>query len=792
MTSLLQIQISEVGFQNPVFLLIVPLAIVILLYIFFIRKTGVEASRKKRTILFSSRVIIAVLLTLVAAQPYTVQTQTTSGEQRVQMLIDSSDSMQVHSNITQNLAGGIEENGVPVEMINIGSNEESRIGDSIVSNLEQGGDILLFSDGYNTGGRSLSEAADIARSVNARINAVNISVVGTEKYISIGGPSKTSRGVETKFRIQLGGVNIGQSASRINIDIDGQQVTSRTLNEPGQFEITHTFETTGEHRITATVTGGDRFERNNVFYKTIRVVEQPEVLYVSNQERPFFDILNDLYNVKTASEVPSDLSRYYAVVLQDIPADNIGDIEALQEFVIDGNGLVVAGGPNSYDNGGYGSSIISDMLPVRIGESNRVSDIVLVIDISGSTQRQMTVQKSLALDAIDQMGDENRVGVVAFNHKTYRVSNIQRLGGNRAQIKESIRRLQNNGATVISGGLMGAEEMLGNSGNIILITDGIANDAQKAIDTARRLGVKGINIITVGVGSRTNVDYMRRLAEVAQGNYFAADQTNRLRIFFGGEDKKPEGSGLTIVDNQHFITSGVDIKSNPPKSNKVTVKNSGNLLVASGSGTSTVAAGRYGLGRVVSITSYGQDGTLDGLLSSPDSLLLSRSVNWAIGNPERKELGGVDIDDTRINQPTQVIYRGKSRPSFGGLTFSRSGEQEYTATVTPTEQGYETLRNAEYGVNYPLEYAGFGFSNSLRSTVEATGGEIYESNQAQQIASEIQTRATSPKQVQQEWGWLALILALILYLIEILVRRIQEIYGYTLSQRLPNWVPYNR
>lgn len=778
------IELGGVGFETPVVLLGVPLAAVALFYLFFVSNRDVPVPRRRRVFLFVSRLVIVGLLVTAAAQPYTVQTKVTDGDPRVEILVDRSDSMAVYPDTVSQLSEGIEREGVPVEVTSIASGSDSRIGDAVASNVEENASMLLVSDGQVTGGQSLAEAGDLARSVDAVVHAVNVSAEASEKVVRVEGPSKASLGVENTFNVVLDGVNVGESASRVTVYIDGQQAASRNFQEDGSFEVTHSFDTTGVHTMQVTLSGGDTYEENNVYYKTVRVVEKPRVLYVSGGRRPFFDVVNQLYRVNHVQSVPGNLDQYYAVVLQDVPASEIGNIGALQEYVIDGNGLVVVGGPNSYESGGYQNSAVADMLPVEIGESTRTSSVVIVIDVSGSTERAMSVQKQLALDVIDQMGDDNRVGVVAFNQNAYRVQGLAPLGETRGELENRIRRLSSSGATFISAGLKGAQDLLGNSGNVILISDGIANDEQKAVTTAQQLGVQGFNVITVGVGQRTNEDLMSRLAEEGGGMFIRADQTSRLRVLFGGSDRQPTGSGFTVVDSGHFITQGVEFESTPAETNQVTVRGGSDYLVAAQQGPA-VTAGRYGLGRVVSITAYGSDGTLGGLLSSPDSLVLSRSVNWAIGDPQRKESDLLTVEDTRVGEPTRAVYRGGSRPSFGGLEFSRSGEEEYTALFVPSSRGIQSLGNARYAVNYPREYGGIGVSPELQNVVGVTGGQFFEAGEAAAIAEAVISRATRERQVREEWDWLALLLGLLLYLGEVTVRRVREVYGYTLSQRIP-------
>ena len=763
-------------FENPLFLLLIPVAAAALYYVLIVSGTG---SERRRYALLGSRVIVVSMLILAFAQPYVVQTTTVEGEERVHVLIDGSESMEVFDDIGEEIASDIENRGVNVETTRIAQGNSSPIGDALMSNIERDGSVLLVSDGQVTNGRSLVSAAEAARAVNAQVNAVNLSATEPESNVWLEGPSKASQGVEETFSVCIGGTDEGGGTA--TVEVDGQQVVQKSGS--GCDEFSHTFDSTGTYRMTAEVeTGGsDTYGVNNEFYKTVRVVERPRILYVSQNRYPLLELLNQLYDVETAESVPSDLSGYYAVVTQNLPANSAGDLESLQEFVIDGNGLLVAGGPNAYDTGGYDESLLGDMVPVKSGETSRTSDVVILIDVSGSTEEGIDVQKGLALDALEQMGDGNRVGVVAFNQNAYNVHEMSELSTARGEIERTIQRLQSGGSTDISIGLQGAEDMLGGSGNIILISDGVVDQQgqQSAVSTARRLGAQDINVVSVGVGEiNTNADVMRAIADASGGSFFRATDTERLRVLFGGQDRQPEGSGLTIVDSSHFITDGVETSAELPSAHEVSVKATGRFLVSTGSGDVALASGRYGLGRVVSVTAHTGDGVLGGLLSEPDSALVSRSVNWAIGDPQRLVTDVYDVEDTRVGETTEISYRGGSRPSGTGLDFSRTSQNRYVATVTPTERGFETAGDATYAVNYAAEYAGFGMSSSIYRATESTNGGVYEPTETAAIAQEVRSHASEPRETQRDLSWIALIVALLVYLVEVSLRRIHDVYGY--------------
>jgi hypothetical protein len=406
----------------------------------------------------------------------------------------------------------------------------------------------------------------------------------------------------------------------------------------------------------------------------------------------------------------------------------------------------------------------------------------MLIDVSGSAGSGMRIQKAIALDALSQLDDDNVVGVVGFNHQAYSIAQPAPLSENRGTVEDRIRRLQAGGATNIANGLRGAEEMLGGErGTVILVSDG-GDTASRSAVVAGTLSGQGIRVIAVGAGRNVNEGVLRRIAEESGGNYFRADETDRLRLLFGGGTRQFQGEGLTVVDSGHFITSGVTLESNPGNRNDVSMRPGADFLVAGPDGTPAVASWRYGLGRVATITTYGPNGGLDGLLTRPDSLLVTKSVNYAIGDPERKASGVTDIADTRVGEPTTVIYRGDQPPDGTDITFSAVDERVYRGQVTPTAVGFDTVVGATYAANYPAEYAGFGTSPALTEAVRATGGQQFDRGDAAEIAAFARQQSTRVRDVRRTWDWALLTAALLLYLTEVVVRRLQVYNGRTRTE----------
>ena len=772
-----------VGIESLWPLAVLPVAVGVLAYL--IRRRGGEraASRRSRRLLLASRVLLAALLVLGAMGPYTVQTRETPGQPRVTMLVDESESMALTSNVTEELTADIESTGVPVTAATVGSGTDSPIGDGVVANLRENGTVVTVSDGRVTEGQPLRAVAETARSLNATVSAVETAPERAERAVAVDGPETASVGLQAEFTVSLSGVGIDGPVP-VEVTVDGESVRTGELNETGELSVTHSFEQRGPHRVTATLGGGDVHDRNDVFYHSVRVVDKPEVLYVAGGDYPLRDYLSSLYNVTTVSSVPGTLDGYAAVVTQDRPAPRLGNVSALQQYVIGGGGLVVVGGENAYENGGYAESSLASLLPVRVGNATGgATSIVLVIDISQSTGDDLSTQKAIALDALDQLGDQNRVGVIAFDRQAYRISDIRALSDSRETVANRVRRLEPGRGTDIANGLLGADQLLGDrQGTVILFSDGWVSNSNRPVVAANQLGRDGHRILAVGAAEQVNGPLMTRIADATDGSYFPADERSRLRVLFGGASRQFEGDGLTVVTPDTFITSGLELTANPGQANDVAVKGGADLQVATATGAPAIASWRFGLGRVVSVTSYADDGSLGGLLSGPDSLSVTKSVNYAIGDPSRSSTGVTSVGEARVGRPATFTYRGAERPAAPNVTVRQVAEDRYRGEFTPDRAGYGAILDTAYAANYPREYGQFGMSPALRSLVDATGGQMFTPDEGEDIARLARQQATQIRTVRNAWDWVVLLLALTLFATEVVVRRVQVYRGQSSAE----------
>jgi hypothetical protein len=631
----------------------------------------------------------------------------------------------------------------------------------------------VLSDGQVTGGRSLGEAAEVAAGADATVHSIAVESTDAERYVTLSGPSKTSTEVTNEFLVRVGGVGIEGQRATVTVTADGLPVFTEQIRGAGAAEFSYTFEETGDHELVARVETDDTHSVNDRFRRSVEVVPKPRILYVTQGDYPFGSLLGSLYNVTRVESVPDDLSPYQAVVTQDLPAESAGNVSALQRAVIDGTGLVAAGGRNAYEDGGYGNSSLGSMLPVGIGEGGgRTARLVLLVDVSGSSEGGMETQKRVSLDVLSQLGDGNEVGLVAFNRDAHLVNELVPLGPERERLRPNVRRLTSGGGTDLGVGLQGAADLLDGPGTVIVVSDG-QSQGSTARPVARQLGQQGVQVVTVGVGDRVDESLLTDVASATGGQYLRADETDRLRLLFGGESRTFASGKLTVVDRNQFITAGVEPESNPTVANDVFVKSGADYLVANGEGTPALAQWRYGLGRVVSVTAYGSDGTLDGLLDRPDSLLLSKSVNWVVGDPEDDAAGIVSAPDARAGERVTVRYVGAERPA-GPPAFRQVAPETYEATLRPTEPGFQRVLDTSVAVNYPVEYGAYGPSQELASLVRTTDGQQFGPGETAAIARTVKQSSSRVRDVRRDWAWLLLTLALLLFLLEVTARRLAD------------------
>jgi hypothetical protein len=776
-------------------------------------KNFMKQRKRMKFFIFITRTIIFSLLIILLAKPYMEIQSVGRGTPEVTILIDNSSSMDVFDlEFLDNLIEDIKQK-MPVRVRTIASANtlRSNLGEEIISYIEKDSNILLISDLQSTHGVTLKDAMSYSSLLNATISGIKLESNVKDASVWIEAESKTTSKKETEFYIHVNKLNIEEYNIEVSIN---DNIIYNARDTKSVIPLKHSFEL-GEHIIKARIIGEDYISENNVFYKTISVLPQPKILYVTRTNSKLPELFGEYYHITKTNTIPKDLSQYYAVVIDDMNINQITNINELSKYVEEGNGLFVIGGVNSFDRGGYKSSSFETLLPVTVGRGDKKqgdSNIVILIDMSGSLQDRMVLEggvlverkdsspldliKALSIDIIETLNRGNRVGVIAFaipdpekretsTFGAVRINNIERLGDVRTEIVDKISRIGVQGQTLYDVGFSGAYSMIRHetgSRNVILISDGGKHVyppvKDRALNTVALMAQQGIRTYTVGIpdiGRDSDEDFLKKVAQAGRGLYFPAGHENRLKILFGEPDEKGQGDemSLFIINPTHFITRDIELDANVFGFNQVVPKNLARILVSTDSGEPAITEWRYGLGKVIALTTFSGTSGLGQLLQGENSRVLTRSVNYLIGDPQRKEKFVVTIPDTYINELVNIKIISDEYPK-ADIEITKIKDNEYVGRMNPQEKGITTILNTKYAVNYPLEYQLIGMNPDADNLVEITGGRMFNSDKIKEIIEHITIESRRLKITKIYITWQILIIIIMIYLFEIGCRKIIE------------------
>lgn len=180
-------------------------------------------------------------------------------------------------------------------------------------------------------------------------------------------------------------------------------------------------------------------------------------------------------------------------------------------------------------------------------EDRKPTDLVFVIDVSGSMNREdrlQTVKRALGL-LLDQLRPSDRVAIVVYETRSrvvLRPTSVE----DRTIIQSHIDALSPSGSTNAEEGLRIGYELAremrtpGRQTRILLCADGVANEGQTAsasiFDTVRRESDRGIYLSTIGFGMGNYNDVlMEQLADDGDGAAYYVDSIEEAERVFVSE-----------------------------------------------------------------------------------------------------------------------------------------------------------------------------------------------------------------------------------------------------------------
>ncbi len=497
--------------------------------------------------------------------------------------------------------------------------------------------LLMISDGEATRG-DLRAAAErlAARGIPLFALATPASETGDIAVESLDAGDDLRPGAPFPVEVRL----VADRAAHVRVRLDGAGVTvdapERTVDvAPGSTSVSFVARlldtpATDAPRLHARVLpdAPDRHPDNDEGVLALSSARPPRVLAIEgtpSSAAPFARALQAeriAVDVRLPRALPTRpaLDRYDLVVLSNVARAAVSDkqLAALDAFVHDGGGLLVAGGADAFGSGGWRDSRLAPLLPVLLDLPERDDEaslaLALVIDKSGSMAGpKLELTKEAARATVDLMPPADLIGVVTFDAQATPVVRLQR-ASNRARIVSDISRIRASGGTNILLGLReGFDELAparARKKHIILLSDG-ASPPEGIADLVDAAMGKRITISTVGVGDGADNALLKSIATRGGGRFYQTRDPASLPRIFSRETSEVnrgsivEESTVAKVVKRADLFAGVALDGAPPLGGYTVTRPRprAELLLAAPNGAPLLARWQVGLGQVVAWTS---------------------------------------------------------------------------------------------------------------------------------------------------------------------------------------------
>jgi len=356
------------------------------------------------------------------------------------------------------------------------------------------------------------------------------------------------------------------------------------------------------------------------------------------------------------------------------------ELDALASFLDQGGSLLWTATPRGLFFGGWERSTLADAIPIEPLEEPGGVGLVLVLDVSGSMANAQKLELAIAgaSELVRSARPQDYIGVVVFSFRDrwlFRPRPMTAQG--RREAEALLQSLQAGGGTRISGAYLSALEEVAKlpsqSKQILVLTDGLVEDAQQPLWDAAKLAGSKIKTNAVALGADADQAFLKRLASEGQGTFWNVPSPQDLPRFFLEEAQRAfkrkalEGT-FPLSVRPHPITQGFD----PPPLRVIMPARAkpwaGGLLY---SGNQVVlAVGESGRGRVAALST---DLSRSWVGWNQAPALLAELLRWLSQTPARPRVQAIRDGSVRV-----VLEGQFERP---GLRYS--GQEQPFAPVAP-------------------------------------------------------------------------------------------------------------
>lgn len=691
--------------------------------------------------------------------------------------------------------------------------------------------IVLLSDGNENLGSALEEAA-LATAQGVPMDVVPIEQArGAEALLErMVLPNEVKIGEPFELRVVASSQTAQEATLRLFRDhayIGAQEVSLspgknvvvfvQTLEKPGF----HTYEARLEPR-------DDTLSENNRALGFSLVRGRPRVLYVEGdpgQEKYLAAALRSQQidaDVVNTTGIPRNLAEfqsYDSIIFSNVSALHVSaeQMKMIQSNVRDlGQGFGMIGGDESFGAGGYFRTPIEELLPVDMEIAKQQewpsTAVVCAIDKSGSMAggglgfSKVDLAKEAAITTVEVLGERDDFGVIAFDEAAKEVVPLQRVKDRKA-IQDRVARIVAGGGTSLYPAMMMAHEWLEQSNarvkHCILLTDGMSlpGDFKHAVQA---LNAAGATLSTVAVGQDADRQLLEGLARDGGGRFYYTDDPQMLPRIFTKEailvakSLIVEEPFVPRVDTTADVLRGIDWSGRPPLLGYVatSAKALAAVPMRSARDDPLFACWRYGLGRTIAFTSDCKARWGAHWLTWPGyQRFWGQAIRWTLRRGARAHFqthvevergrGRIRVDaldekgefanflEVRANvvrpdMVAQSLVLPQSGPGRYEGEFDATAIGTYMVNVSRSDQSGTASQTSGFAISYPPEYQDLKTNRFLLTRLaERTGGRVLSD------PADVFTKERKPARVPVEI-WPALLLAaLLLFPLDVAVRRVQ-------------------
>lgn len=513
----------------------------------------------------------------------------------------------------------------------------------------------------------------------------------------------------------------------------------------------------------------------------------------------------------TGPESVSAPLEYSAIIIRQSAASfTTGQLELLEDYVLNGGGLMMTGGPESFGFGAWYRTPVENVLPVNTDLRTEVDlplvALVIVLDRSQSMSTgnpsKIDLAKEGAISVVDLAYRDDLLGMVVFSDasSTEWTFNLRRATDQgKREMLDAILNIETEGGTVLQPafeqGIAALQQTDAAIKHLIILSDGKLYDGGNVFgatgnivnfnEIAAAALLLGITSSTIAIGEGADFEQLSSIAQAGGGRYYEALNVSTLPQIFTNEALTATRSllredALTPTVRSHpLIPANTGAAPSLDAYIATTLKENAETLLDGLQGEPILAVHRQGLGRTAAFTTdlNGWSGelanwqTLPSLLGTVTRWLQARPVSYAAEVKREGQQWHVVVDAVKDgkylnNETLELRYAGLSE----SLEQVAPGRYEGYVDVSDESTTLLITDGEDVVAREQVQTSGAEFDTSggqelLRQIAERTGGNVLNAGDSY--------TPLAPADKTQLWPYAAII-AFIIFMLELILRRFSD------------------